>query len=173
MPVFSLQSLSDWLCDSALSGNHTVVVVMGSALLGLQLLKDVEAAADARDGTPGVMASEYALKYAVFHLSSALAGGKLDALSLKAALTKWEFLRQVFSGGHGGYTVRALGELLSPSTIYQKLLTASTSEQQTAALHYAKDSLSWLRRFFNDFERNSAEMEVVSLSAPMGTLKVR
>ncbi len=62
----------------------------------------------------------------------------------------------MFKAGRGGDAVRALKQLevapLSP---------------------YADDALRWLRRFFNDFEQNPDNMEVISLAAPPGTLKVR
>ena len=72
------KSLSDFLRDPALCGDHVVNESTGHSFLGLQLIKDISQASDSHGDLIGLTTSEYALKYGVFHLCAALRGGKLD-----------------------------------------------------------------------------------------------
>ena len=134
----------------------------GHVLLGLNLMKEVTQAADAKEGSLAVEASDYALKYAVLHLCKALAAGKLDIAMLNAVLGHWPYLRQVFKHGHGGKLVKALGEFHS----------TSLSPLSSVAAKCAEDALHCFKRYINDYERNPEEMESITSTAPMQSYKV-
>ena len=98
-----------------------------------------------RDG--GRLASTYALKYAVLHLCLGAHAG------LDNALAHWPFLRQVFASGCAAQSVGALGRYCSGG-----------GEAVSSA---SKDTLSWLRYFFSDFEKDPEGMERATLFTPI------
>ncbi len=111
-------------------------------------------------------ASEYALKYGVFHLCmAARSGGEMWDLLVDVALRQWSFLGQVFQAGHGSKMVRALGDLEAARN--------SSAPGGTRFTDYAMDALQWLRRGFNDFELHPERMEETTLGiAPLCSPKV-
>ena len=94
------KSLNDWLRDEKLSGQWSINEANGHAILGINLLREVTKAADAKDGAHAVEASKYSLKYALRHITKALAAGLLDLSLLNVVLGNWPFLRQVFRSGN-------------------------------------------------------------------------
>jgi hypothetical protein len=124
---------------------YAVDVGRGHKLLGIHLLKDVLR----EDAQPNA----YAAKYIVMHLAEA---GEVASASLDAVLASWEFLRQVFREACGSYVVRALGGMVSPRTTY------------------AEDTLRWMRRCFNSFEKRPEDMEAITLAkCPVNSIKYR
>jgi hypothetical protein len=160
--IFVHKSFIDWLRNKKLSGNYAVDEVQGHALLAMRLLKDVMPAADAKDGSPAVMASEYSLKYALHHFCLAIAGGKLDLSLLNSVLGKWEFLRQVFKSGNGDKILPALGQLES-----------SLDSHPKESKSYFSDALSWLSRYLSDFIAHPDEMEAITLGSSHAPLNKR
>ena len=159
---FVHKSFIDWLRDKMLSGKYAVDELQGHALLAMRLLKEVVSAADAKDGSPAVMASEYCLKYALHHLCLAIAGGKMDLSLLNYCLGKWEFLRQVFKSGNGDKILPALGHL-----------QASLDSQPKESKSYLLDSLSWIKRYLSDFMRYPDEMEAITIGSNHAPLNKR
>ena len=162
------KSLNDWLRDEKLSGRWAVDEAGGHSILGINLLKEVTKAADkdkGKDGAPAVEASNYALKYAVLHITKALSGDRLDLSLLNIVLGSWPYLRQVFQSGHGGKLVEALGECHSSFSSREEI-------SSTPAFLYAQDALYCSRRYFNDWEKNPDAMEELALSSPLQSIKV-
>ena len=164
--VFLLhKSLSDWLLTKDLSRGHYVDVANGNRLLGICLFEnEISAARDpvtilssipgARVSGPGVRSSEYALKYGVHHLylsDEYHSFGRLDE-----ALGSWEFLRQVFESGNGSLLMRDLSQLVEACDLVSQGI---------------KETLSWLRMNFNDFELHPDKIECLTLRSPLSRVK--
>ena len=167
--VFLLhKTLADWLTHKELSGNHFVDIVKGNKLLGACLFdNEVRAARDAesillsipgaRVSGPGVLASDYALKYSVHHLCQACFSEGASYEQLDQALSSWEFIRQVFESGNGALLVRDLSQLSEATPVPESI----------------KEALTWRRMNFNDFEMDPSKIESLTLRSPLSRTKHR
>ena len=162
--LFVHKSFIDWLRNMKLSGEHAVDEGQGHALLAMRLLKDVMSAADAKEGSPAIVASEYCLKYSLHHLCLAVASHKMDLSLLNHCLGKWEFLRQVFKSGNGDKILPALGHLES-----------SLDSHSEESKRYLLDAISWIKHYLSDFMQKPDEMELLTIApsnmAPLETNK--
>jgi hypothetical protein len=125
------------LSDWLLDANcdYLVNVERGHKRIGSHLIKDVLM----KDAQPNA----YAAKYTVLHLTRA---GEVASAELDAVLACWEYICHVFKVACGSHMVSALGAMVTPRSAY------------------AEDTLRWIRRCFNDFEKRPEDMEAITLA---------